>query len=142
MKALAVLLLFVTLGKKKLVNVKIPFGMIALSIGVSLLPVIEVVRLTSTSSETYLSYEGQCPSSGSQTDGKLYTYIMHHFLITECLAFVFHHDSRCCINSVLCCLQQMLYTQSDGDDTRVDRRMLSLSITMTLFMVVFEVYSK
>ena len=131
---LAVLLLFVTLGKKKLVNLKIASGVIALSIGVSLLPVIEVVRLTSTNTETYLCYESHCPSSVKQANGKLYTNItiassLGVLPLTSIIAVA--------VSILSCAVFNRCYSQSDGDIT-LDRRMLSLPIIMTFFVVVFE----
>ena len=130
---LGVLQFLVVLGKERFVNLKSACGVIALSAGISLIPVIEVVRLLHDSSEQFVCYDILCPSSRSQSGDSVYINV----LVSTALGYLLPSLIVVIIVSTWSFVVFKKYYI--GEDDQLSRRMLSLPIVMPVVILASTV---
>ena len=126
---LAVFQYFVISGKKKVINVKAACGMIALSVGISLIFVASTVRLVHESNDRVYCYESYCPNGRSESAFsdfiKLFTIlILGSFFPSLIVVFIMSTWSWL--------IFKKYYT---GGDDQLNLRMLSLPVVMPLALI-------
>ena len=131
--SLSVLQLFVILGKKKFVNLKIACSMIALCIGVSLVSVASITRVQYESIEKPVCYDSYCPNSRSKT---FFGDSVKIFLFTIIVSFLPSLAVMIVCSTWSCAVFKTNYT---GGDDRLNRRILSLPFIMPLVIIASAV---
>ena len=122
--SLGVLQFLVVSGKKKLVNLKVAFGVIGISTGISLIFVASTVRLFYESNERPYCFESYCPESrpesgfGDLAQSSLLV-ILGSFLPSLAIVFV--------MSTWSCAVFKKYYI---GGDDQLNRRILSLPVVM------------
>lgn len=126
---LAVFQFFVISGKKKIVSVKAASGMIALSIGISLIYVASTARLFHESEERLWCYESYCPNGRSES---MFGDLIKIFAISTLGSFLPSLAVVFVMSTWSCLIFKKYYT---GGDDQLNRRMLSLPVVMPLALI-------
>lgn len=124
----------VILGKKKLVNLKVACGMIALCIGISLITVASTVEKVYKSEGKVICYDSYCPGSRPETGGA-----SDLTKIVVPIPFIAYVPSLIIVivtASWSCAIFKKYYT---GGDDQLNRRMLSLPFIMPLTILASTV---
>ena len=126
---LSVLQCLVIIGKRKLANIKVACGMIALCIGISFVSIVSIVRLFYEMDITIICYASTCPRSGLEIF-RVRPLVIFFFLS---VVATFASLAIVIVTSIWSCA--IFRTYYAGGDDQLNHKMLSLPFIMPLVII-------